>query len=31
MGVVQKLAELEASVKSAHKRIDTLEKYHQPN
>ena len=31
MSIVQKLAEVEASVKSAHKRIDTLEKYHQPN
>ncbi len=31
MTIVQKLAEVEASVKSAHKRIDGLEKYHQPN
>lgn len=29
--LVQKLAEVEASVKSAHKRIDGLAKYHQPN
>ncbi|MBR5223056.1 MAG: hypothetical protein IKV81_02700 [Clostridia bacterium] len=29
--LVQKLVEVEASVKSAHKRIDSLEKYHQPN
>ena len=31
MAMVQKVAELEASIKSAHKRIDGLEKYHQPN
>lgn len=31
MKLVQRLAELEASVKSAHKRIDGLEKFHQPN
>ena len=31
MSIVQKLAEVEVSVKSAHKRIDSLEKFHQPN
>ena len=29
--LVKKFAEVEASVKSAHKRIDGLAKYHQPN
>lgn len=29
--LIQRMAELESSVKSAHRRIDTLEKYHQPS
>ena len=29
--LLQRLTEVESSVKSAHKRIDGLEKYHQPN
>ena len=31
MTFVKKLAEVEASVKQAHKRIDALQKYHTPN
>lgn len=29
--VIKKLTDVEASVKSAHKRIDELAKYHEPN